>query len=174
LNDTTVSEVRQVLQQARLGAGGGGQMKSLMIPPLRRPIMSLIIPPLGREATVAAMTSLLQALANQEPSLSTPEPKQAPAPGGWEVVVCVCDMAETQSFMSASELGVAGQLADYHAQLVDCSNVGGALNQALGRAAGTLVSIVSGCLRCLSLPLVPCYTHTRSLPLVATHVLCLW
>jgi len=146
LNHTTVSEVRQVLQhagagseRARLGDGGGGHM------------MSLIRPPLGREATVDVMMSLLQALSIQDPPLSTQAPPQAPARGGCEVVVCVCDVADTQSFMSASELGAVGQLVDYNPQLVDCSNVGGALNQALRRAKGTMVSIVSGCLRCLCL-----------------------
>lgn len=111
--------------------------------------MSLIIPPLGREETVAVMMSLLQALSIQEPPLSTQAPPQAPGRSACEVVVCVCDIADTQLFMSASQQRVVGQLVDYHPQLVDCSNVGGALNQALRRAKGTLVSIVSGCLRCL-------------------------
>ena len=130
LQDTTVAGVRGVLREAdagsersRWGAGSGGQR------------MSLVIPPLGPQATAHVTLSLLQALHAQEPP-------EGGTGVGWEVVVCVCD-TDSDEWLSA----LLRRESRVIAERVDCSNVGAALNRALRRASGTVVSHVSGCLR---------------------------
>ena len=138
LQPTSVAQVRGILQaddadeisQGRAGESGDlGRMMSFIIPPL----------PDHERSAAAVAISLTTSLRGQQIDAES-WAGQGPS---WEVVVCVCD-AESASALTFLLQGLPGRVVT---EVSDCTNTGAALNGALRRVQGSVVAVVSGCVR---------------------------